>query len=131
MDPTVTRFPVATVSHIAAGQAKHKAVITLAAKIRDWQTLLFAVEDMIADQRDFVAWWDQHVHRKGGERWLDNADRHDQRLSMEEAEELTGVKQWQVSRWRTALDHENAYRDKIIEAAQRKALRLVQMVAGE
>jgi hypothetical protein len=50
---------------------------------------------MIADQRDFVAWWDAQVHRKGGERWLDNADRHDQRLSMEEAEQLTGIKQRQ------------------------------------
>jgi hypothetical protein len=114
-------FSVAGVAHIAARQAKHKAVITLAAKICDWQTLLFAVEDMIADQKDFVGWWDAHVHRKGGERWFDNADRHDQRLSMEEAEELTKIKQWQVSRWRTAHDHEDAYRDKIIEAAQRKA----------
>jgi hypothetical protein len=42
---------------------------------------------MIADQRDVVAWWDEHVRRKGGAGcWhSDNADRHDR--SVAEAEE--------------------------------------------
>jgi hypothetical protein len=91
------------------------------AKIHDWQTLLFAVEDMIADQRDFLAWWDARVRDKGGERWIDVAVRQHQGLSVEEATELTGIQKWQVSRWRTKLAKEVAYRNAIIEAAQRKA----------
>jgi hypothetical protein len=39
-----------------------------AAKIRDWKTLLFAVEDMIADQRDFVGWWDANVRENRSRR---------------------------------------------------------------
>jgi hypothetical protein len=105
----------------AADQAKHKAVIALSAKIQDWPTLLFAIDDMLADQRDFIAWWDEHVHRKGGERWLDPADRQDQQLSMDAAEGLTGIKNWQVSRWRTALKTEDAYREAIIGAARKRA----------
>jgi hypothetical protein len=50
----------------------------------------------IADQRDLVAWWDKHV-RGAGRPPLIPADR--QEFSMEDAERLTGVKNWQVSRW--------------------------------
>jgi hypothetical protein len=103
---------------MADDQAKHKAVIALAAKIRDWQTLLFAVEDMIADQRDFVTWWDEHV-RDAGNPALIVADR--QQLTADDATKLTGIQKWQVSRWRTALQNEDAYRDGLIEAAQRKS----------
>lgn len=108
------------IEKIRSAQAKHQAVIGLAAKICDWQTLLFAVEDMIADQRDLVAWWDEHVGVRLHAGTKLNADRHST-LSCKQAEQLTGIKQWQVSRWRTALEDEGAYRDAIIEAAQRKA----------
>jgi hypothetical protein len=64
---------------------------------RDWQTLLFAVEDMIADQKDFVAWWDEHVRPAGHQPNV--ADR--QQLAVEEAEQVTGVKKWQVSHGNT------------------------------
>jgi hypothetical protein len=36
---------------------------------------------------------------------------------MVEAEDLTRIKNWQVSRWRTKLANEDAYRNAIIEAA--------------
>jgi hypothetical protein len=58
---------------------------------------------MIADQRDFVAWWRDNVapgQSPGSNQWS-NAGRHGT-ISMAEAEQLTGVQQWQVSRWRTA-----------------------------
>ena len=42
-------------------------------------------------------------------------------ISVDDAEALTGVRQWQVSRWRTKLAKEDTYRQSIIEAAQRKA----------
>ena len=69
------------------------AGVALATKIRDWETLVFAVEGMIADQRDFVARWDEHVGvRHGLNRFsIDNADQHS--LSVEQAEALTGVQQ--------------------------------------
>jgi hypothetical protein len=72
-------------------QAQYHAVIELAAKIRDWQTLLFAVEDMIANQRDLVAWWNTNVtpgQSPGSNQWS-NAGRHST-MSFDEAEHLTG-----------------------------------------
>jgi len=60
---------------------------------------------LIEQQADFVAWWDSEDgpgSRHGLNRFtIDNADPHS--LSVERAEELIGIKQWQVSRWRTAL----------------------------
>jgi len=114
MTTDITTVPMT----MAADQAKHKAVIELAAKIRDWQTLLFAVEDMIADQRDFVSWWDEHVRSQGE---VHKKLQTGNFLSVSEATQLTGIKDWQVSRWRTALADECDYRDRLIEAAQRRA----------
>jgi hypothetical protein len=58
---------------------------------------------LIADQKDFVAWWDEQVgvRHGAGRGHKNNADLHS--CSMEDAEQLTGVKQWQVSRWRTPV----------------------------
>jgi hypothetical protein len=78
---------------------------------------------MIADQRDFVRWWGKHVspgRQATLKQYAEYADLHT-RISMEDAEQLTGIKQWQESRWRTALKKETAYRDALIYAAQRKA----------
>jgi hypothetical protein len=55
---------------------------------------MLPVEDMIADQRDFVAWWDANigVRHGAGRGHKNNADLHS--FSMEDAERLTGIKQW-------------------------------------
>jgi hypothetical protein len=77
---------------------------------------------MIADQKDFVAWWDDNVtpgQSPGTNQWS-VADRQPT-ISADDATKLTGIQKWQVSRWRTALAAEDAYRDAIIEAAHRKA----------
>ncbi len=50
-----------------------------------------------------MGWWDENVHRKGGERWIDNAERGDQGILVNNAEELTNITQQQVSRWRKWL----------------------------
>lgn len=102
-------------------QTKHQAVIELTARIHDWQTLLFAVDDMIADQRGFVEWWDEHigVRHGAGRGHKINADPH--AFTMEDAEKLTGIKQWQVSRWNKGLADEEGYRNNIIAVARRKA----------
>jgi len=86
-----------------AGGEETGISLPLAAKIRDWQTLLFAVEDMIADQHDFVAWWDANVtlgQSPGTNQWS-VADRQPT-ISAEDVTALTGIQKWQVSRWRTA-----------------------------
>ena len=93
-----------------AGGEETGISLPLAAKIRDWQTLLFAVEDMIADQHDFVAWWDANVtlgQSPGTNQWS-VADRQPT-ISAEDVTALTGIQKWQVSRWRTALANEDAY----------------------
>jgi hypothetical protein len=55
------------------------------------------------DQRDFVAWWDEHVgvRHGAGRGHKNNADLHS--FSMEDAERLTGIKQPQVSRCRLPI----------------------------
>lgn len=56
------------------------------------------------DQRDFVAWWDEHVGVRQSTGCLgvkSSADR--QTISMEAAESLTGIKNWQVSRCRLPI----------------------------
>jgi hypothetical protein len=130
--PDRSSVPATAPVALAIGQAQHKAVIELAAKMGDWATLTFAVNDMIVDQHDFVRWWGLNVGvRQGLNRFsIENADRGS--LSLAEAEQLTGVSQQKVSRWRKALgidrDHLEAsdaavevYRESIIRAARKKA----------
>jgi hypothetical protein len=70
----------------------------------------------IEQQREFVRWWDETMHRKGGERWLDNAEpRH---LSLADAEAQAEVTQQQVSRWRKRLADEVKYREQQILAVK-------------
>ena len=105
---------------VADEVAKDKAVIELAAKLRDWSTLEFAVDDMISHQRSVVVWWDEHVRPHGSNRHtLEIAGW--QSLEVAKLERLLEIKDWQISRWRTALAKEEDYRDKIIEAACKKA----------
>jgi hypothetical protein len=43
---------------IRTRQAKADALIDYGAKIRDWPLIEQAVDAKIADQREFVDWWD-------------------------------------------------------------------------
>jgi len=49
-----------------ARQAQADAVIGYAKRIHDWPLLEKAVEQMIADQKEVLAWWDANVIDKGG-----------------------------------------------------------------
>lgn len=103
-----------------------KRLVKLAVAIRDWERLLLAIDLLIGQQGQFVAWWDETVHRKGGERWLDVPVRGHQRLSSSDAETRTGIKKQQVSRWRQWLDPEQpeqaaAYRQRLRDKAFEEA----------
>jgi hypothetical protein len=73
--------------------AKADAVIEYAQKIKDWPLLMEAVEAKLEDQRKFVRWWDETVRRAGNQPI--NAERRF--LSVDSAEQLTGITQQQVS----------------------------------
>jgi hypothetical protein len=72
-----------------------------------------AIEQQIANQRQFVEWWDENVgvrHGSGqGEAGLKNAELRSL-MSVAKAEELTGISQQKVSRWRKCLEDVGAYR---------------------
>jgi hypothetical protein len=105
----------------ATSLAKVQAIKGVAAKITDWELLAAAVEEEIALQAAFLEWWEAHVHRKGGERWIEPAERGEQGLSVEQAEDATGISNRQVSKWHKALEDEDDYRDKLLRSARRRA----------
>lgn len=93
-------------------QARADAVIDFATKVKDWPLLEEAVDAKIADQEEFVAWWNENVGvrlRAGTEM---NADRSSS-LSKDLAEKHTGVLQQQVSRWRKHLADKPKYRERL------------------
>jgi hypothetical protein len=108
MDAGLTLVPIgvgglpAAPRKIRAEQAKADAIIQYAAKVKDWPLLEQAIDLKIEQQREFVRWWDEAVHRKGGERWLDVSDTEIS-ISADRADELTGIDKVQVSRWRQRL----------------------------
>lgn len=102
-------------------QAKLDAIVQYAAKVQDWPLLVEAVDAKIEDQREFVQWWDDAVHRKGGERWLDSAERGYQGVAVTDLEAHTEITHQQVSRWRKSLRDAAKYRERLILAARRKA----------
>jgi len=93
-------------------------------KLKEWPALRAAVDEKVEEQKKFVARWKGTVHRKGGERWIDNANGHYQEMSVTEAEAEWGIAQPTVSRWDAWTSPENidAYRERIILGAHRKAL---------
>ena len=108
--------------------AKLQAVIDYAQRVHDWPTLEAAVDLKIAEQRDFVAWWDQTVGvrlRPGGsDGGALNADLRST-VSKDDAEAQTGISQQTVSRWRKALKDEASeakYRARLLGAAYRAAM---------
>ena len=93
----------------ARKDAQADAVIAYAKKVKDWPTLAAAVDAKIEDQAEFVGWWDGAVVDKGG-RPLKTAPRSGFGLACAAAEELSGITQQQVSRWRKFLADRDAYR---------------------
>lgn len=99
--------------------AKIEAIIELATKLKDWPLLDEAIEAKIDEQRSFMAWWDGDDGVQDAHRPITVAERG--QLSAARAFEQTGITKQQASRWRLSLENEDAYREKLRQAAWRKA----------
>lgn len=100
-------------------QAQAKALIDYATTVRNWPLVEEAIDLKIEDQAEFVGWWDEKV----GKGWGGDRGKVTDRvtLSREDAEASTGITRMQVSRWRKHLRDKPKYRERMIEAAFRKA----------
>lgn len=109
--------------------AKHVAIFDaarrFAQRIRNWDALDDAIDAVIDEQRQFVAWWTANVtvrHGAGqGQEGLKNADRRSL-ISVDDATHETHITQQQVSRWRKALDDEDDYRAKLRAPSYKRAM---------
>jgi phage N-6-adenine-methyltransferase len=101
--------------------AKLDAVIEYAQRMRDWPLLEQAIEQKIEEQIEFVQWWKEHVGSNHGGDRSKNADR-DSCFSCEKAEELTGITQPQVAKWKKRLADRVKYRATLFGAAWKKAM---------
>lgn len=85
--------------------AQADAIIALAKRTKDWDMLREAIEQKIADQQEFVAWWKETVRRKGNQ-----PNNPEQRyLAVEAAEKHTGISQQTVSKWGQRLTDVDKY----------------------
>jgi hypothetical protein len=92
-----------------------KGAIGTARKIKDWKALDRAIDELIAEQQAFVAWWDAVVtplekNRKTGRQMGTS-------LSADDATVQTGISKQQVSRWRDRLADEPEYREWLRESS--------------
>src|SRR4249920_1884622 len=110
------RRSIATPQTIAVRQVMADGIIAVAAKAKDWPLLHEAVDIKIEDQREFVRWWRDNVKERGDPNITDRV-----RLLASDAAGQSGIGQMQVSRWRKSLTAPDAYHDKLVLAACRKA----------
>jgi hypothetical protein len=97
-----------------------KSAIGLARKIQEWEALDIAIDELIAEQRSFVAWWDANVTPggQGGDRKSkDHGHQKMTVISVTAATAQTGVTKQQVSKWRQHLAAEADYRAMLHDAA--------------
>src|SRR5690606_8952114 len=66
---------------------------------------LLAVDQKVEQIVEFVRWWDEGVGVRQHANSEDNADRRSP-LSKSDAEQITGITQQQVSRWRKRIKDE-------------------------
>jgi len=100
-----------------------KRLIDLARVMRDWEKMLLAIDFQIAQQQEFVGWWDETVRIRHGQtrHTIDIPVRGS--LALAAAEARTGIRKQQVSRWRGLLaddqidDYRQRQRDRAYEEA--------------
>lgn len=102
-------------------QAKADAVIAYGVKIRDWPLVEEAIAAKIEDQLEFLSWWDTNVRVDGRPKTCADLSTLSPLLTLDQAETLTKISHQQVSRWRKALKNQEAYRQKLLDAAYKKA----------
>jgi hypothetical protein len=104
-----------------AEDAKADAVIDFARRVHDWPTLVDAVEKKIDDQEEFVRWWRENVRKTGQPKKESAQIGANTFLTQDAAEDFTGIKHQQVSRWLKRLADKEKYRALLYGAAYRKA----------
>jgi len=97
--------------------AKADALIDYATKVKDATLIERAVDEKVERITEFVRWWESNVSRPGNQPI--NAERRYLRVA--DAEQATGIRQQQVSRWRKATQDEEKFKRQILEAALKKA----------
>lgn len=102
--------------------AQADAIIEFAAHTRNWPLLEQAVDTKLDDQEEFVRWWAETVRRDG--RPSETSAEPGTFLTMPAAEDLTKIRNQQVSRWRKRLQDRPAYRAALYEHTYRKAMNL-------
>lgn len=90
-----------------------------AKRIKDWPALEDAVDQKIAEQKMFLAWWQGNVARAGQPK--KNSPRT-RLILCDEAEKLTGLKHQRVSDLGKKLKKEDKYRIKLLGAGYKAAL---------
>mgnify|MGYP007135465636 CR=1 FL=1 len=88
---------------------------------KDWPTLEIAVDQKIEDQTEFVRWWGEKVQR-AGRKWPADNSRGSALITSDVAEDLTGIAQQQVSKWRTRLKDVEKYRAALFGPSYKKAM---------
>jgi phage N-6-adenine-methyltransferase len=103
--------------------AEADAVILWAKKVKNWPKLEAAVDQKIEDQREFVAWWRATVTPQISRGRGGNKSSADLRtIPMRKAEELSGIRNQLVARWRQRLTNIEAYRARLYGSAYRMAM---------
>jgi phage N-6-adenine-methyltransferase len=98
-------------------QAQADSMISAAASLERWDELEHAVDVKIAQQQEFVGWWDERVRASHRPKTVTT----EVTVSAPDLTKLTGIGKMQVSRWRTHTADVDAYRQDIIAAARRAA----------
>lgn len=99
--------------------AKADAAIGYAKRAKDWPALEHAVDVKIEDQKEFVFWWQGTVRAANPP---NKTIAGPQQLTRVDAEEITGIKNYQVCRWRNSLKDEEKYRRVLYEPSYKKAM---------
>src|SRR6516162_7078460 len=77
-----------------------KGTIGTARKIKDWKALDRAIDELIAEQQEFIAWWDAMVTPEQQIGLKHRSHQAATTMSAADATDQTGISKQQVSRWR-------------------------------
>jgi hypothetical protein len=89
-------------------QAKGEAVISYAKEVKDWPTLIAAIDQLVGHQREIVNWWRENVRGRGKK-----ANVSDRKHFVEDAEKIIKFTKLHISRWGQALEDEQAYKTRL------------------
>lgn len=110
----ITQFdPTKSHARVAAFDAARRH----AKAIKDWDALAEAVREEIAEQKEFVEWWDTSVRERGK-----RSNVLDRGHFVPDIEQEFKIKKQQVSRWRKALKNIEKYQDELRGPSYKKAM---------